>query len=129
MQESGSIWVTIAVVVAIVALVNFAVLLIYRWSASRLMRRQLRREQAKDAPITGVLAQEIDDLRERVSSLRDEMEQLKSLKPAVSPYNQALHMAKQGFSATEVAASCGISRSEAEFIIALCRKTKINGVE
>jgi len=38
-----------------------------------------------------------------------------------SPYNQAIELIRQGLSAQEVAARCGISRSEAELILSLYR--------
>lgn len=39
--------------------------------------------------------------------------------PTASPYMRAIQMAKQGLDADAVAAVCGISRSEAELIIAM----------
>lgn len=52
-----------------------------------------------------------------------------SANPAVAhagatPYNQAIELARQGMPATEVATRCGISRSEAELIVALYRRAR-----
>jgi hypothetical protein len=43
----------------------------------------------------------------------------------VSPYNLAIQMARKGASANDVASGCGISRGEAELIVALYRKLRI----
>lgn len=60
-------------------------------------------------------------LQERVDKLQKELEQLKSQQAAVTPYTHAIQMAQQGLNVNEVAASCGISRGEAELIVALHR--------
>lgn len=44
--------------------------------------------------------------------------------PTATPYNQAIELARQGMPAAEVAARCGISRSEAELIVALYRRAR-----
>ncbi len=130
MQGSGLTWQILAIAVALVAAANVVIFLLYRWSTKLLVHRLDGRVSKAAAPITvSVLAQEMDDLKEHLATLKAEVRHLKTLKPAISPYNQALHMAKQGYAAGEVASSCGISRGEAELIIALYRKSKINGVE
>jgi len=69
---------------------------------------------------------EIAELRKQVVRLQAEVDKLRSLGlPASSPYNRAIQMARQGLSAAEVASSCGISRGEAELIVALHRKLRI----
>ena len=60
-------------------------------------------------------------LQERVDRLQKELEQLKAQQAAVTPYTHAIQMAQQGLNVNEVAASCGISRGEAELIVALHR--------
>lgn len=72
------------------------------------------------------LSAEIIDLREQVSRLQSELDKVRAVAAAnASPYNQAIQMARQGLSAAEVAAGCGISRGEAELIVALYRKLRI----
>ena len=44
--------------------------------------------------------------------------------PNATPYNQAIELARQGMPAAEVATRCGISRSEAELIVALYRRAR-----
>mgnify|MGYP001582600832 FL=1 len=41
---------------------------------------------------------------------------------ASTPYSRAFNLAKQGVDVTQVAASCGISRAEAELIVAMQHK-------
>ena len=64
---------------------------------------------------------EFTRLQERVDRLHKEFEQLKAQQVAVTPYAHAIQMAQQGLNVNEVAASCGISRGEAELIVALHR--------
>ncbi len=65
---------------------------------------------------------EFTQLLERVDRLQKELEQLKAAQQvAVTPYSQAIKMAQQGLDVNEVAISCGISRGEAELIVALHR--------
>jgi hypothetical protein len=79
-----------------------------------------------DAEVVNGLSLELSDLRKQVARLQSDLESVKSQTPrAVSPYNQAIHMARQGLSASEVASGCGISRGEAELIVALYRKLRI----
>ncbi len=114
---------------AVVAAVQGVVLVLWRRPFKRPKAPAQRLQGSQDSLIASTLTQEIDDLKERMSALKAEVQSLKASKPVVSPYNQALHMAKQGYGVGEVASQCGISRGEAELIIALYRKSKINGVE
>ena len=68
------------------------------------------------------MEEEIARLREKVNKLESEMEQLNSgQQAAVTPYSQAIQMAQQGVDPSDLAANCGISRGEAELIVALYR--------
>jgi cell division protein FtsB len=69
---------------------------------------------------------ELEELKARVDQLEASIKRLgkpdaTTEKPAVTPYSQAIQLAQQGFDVTEVALSCGISRAEAELIVALYR--------
>lgn len=64
---------------------------------------------------------EFAQLHEQVDRLQKELDQLKAQQAAVTPYTHAIQMAQQGLNVNEVAASCGISRGEAELIVALHR--------
>jgi hypothetical protein len=66
------------------------------------------------------LRAELSQLREHVAKLQAEFDKMKSV-AVNTPYSQAIQMAQQGLDANQVAASCGISRGEAELIVALYR--------
>lgn len=70
------------------------------------------------------LALQLEQLRQQVRHLEAELGQLRQAAVTPerdTPYGQAIAMARRGLSAPEVAAGCGISRGEAELIIALYR--------
>ncbi|WP_137938083.1 DUF2802 domain-containing protein [Chitinivorax sp. B] len=70
-----------------------------------------------------LLEAEIQALRQRVDAPKQPTAAAKGAeldKPG-SPYSQAVELAKQGLDAATLAAHCGISRGEAELIIALHR--------
>ena len=69
---------------------------------------------------------ELDALKARVDQLEATIKRLgapegTSENTPVTPYSQAIHLAQQGFDVAEVAMNCGISRAEAELIVALYR--------
>ncbi|MCU0842852.1 MAG: DUF2802 domain-containing protein [Thiobacillaceae bacterium] len=73
---------------------------------------------------------ELARLREEVTALRRRLDALETLVnrpppaepvPDDSPYGQAVRLARQGLAPQELAARCGISRGEAELIVALNR--------
>lgn len=65
------------------------------------------------------LEQELSRLQEQVDRLQSEIEQMKAQQAAVTPYTNAIQMAEQGLNVSDVASRCGISRGEAELIIAM----------
>lgn len=66
--------------------------------------------------------EEIVQLQEQVARLEGEVERLKSAQQVAAPYAHVVQMARQGLDVNELAASCGISRGEAELIVALQQK-------
>lgn len=74
---------------------------------------------------------ELNALRARVTELErrlatldgSEPENADELAPA-TPYGKAFTLAKQGLDAAKLAANCGISRAEAELIVAMQREQK-----
>lgn len=115
------------VVAAVIGIYAVELVLLMRWMGAPGFKPWKRTAQANtDTQRMTRMSAEIVDLREHVARLEAELEKLRSVTDAnVSPYNQAIRMARQGLSATEVAAGCGISRGEAELIVALYRKLRI----
>ncbi|MHB0984992.1 MAG: DUF2802 domain-containing protein [Sulfuricella sp.] len=64
---------------------------------------------------------ELARLHDQVTRLQAEVDQLKAQQVTVTPYTHAIQMAQQGIDVGELAESCGITRGEAELIVALHR--------
>lgn len=65
---------------------------------------------------------DIERLHERLDSLQSEIEKLKTGQASsVRPYGEAVKLAEGGMDIDQLAANCGISRGEAELIIAVNR--------
>jgi Protein of unknown function (DUF2802) len=115
------------VVIAVLAVYVAELLLLLRWSGRPGARWW---SQAAKANVQGgesdALAREVAELRKQVARLQSEVDKLQAAPaPSISPYNLAIQMARQGAGAGEVASGCGISRGEAELIVALYRKLRI----
>ncbi len=121
-------WRELLVLVAAVVVIQVVeFLLLLRWSGMRGAGSWRRRMNASsDNPPDDGLAREVGDLRKQVTRLQAEVDKLQATPAAsVSPYNLAIQMARQGAGAGDVARGCGISRGEAELIVALYRKLRI----
>lgn len=64
------------------------------------------------------LSAEVDQLKEEVAQVRA------ALLAANTPYSQAIELAREGLDVVDVASRCGISRGEAELIVALHREAR-----
>jgi hypothetical protein len=117
----------LVVVIAVLAVYVAELVLLLRWSG-RLGGHGAKRAVKAGADQRAVdgLTREVGELRKQVARLQGEVDKLRTA-PAgsVSPYNLAIQMARQGASANDVASGCGISRGEAELIVALYRKLRI----
>lgn len=121
-------WRELLIVVVLVLAVYIAEMLLLTRSRRNIGWRIWRKgvaAQAVDAADTqshevDVVRKELAQLREQVATLQAEFEKMKSV-AVNTPYSQAIQMAQQGLDANQVAASCGISRGEAELIVALYR--------
>lgn len=119
-------WRELLIVVAVVLAVYVAEMLLLMRS-----RRGGKREKPDTSewqPRFEALESEIEQLREQLMGFREQLDRLKSLPPPQagaqqpsSPYTKAIMLAQQGAEVNEVAANCGISRGEAELIVAMHR--------
>ena len=114
------------VVIAVLVIYVVELLLVLRWSGVRGASWLFKPKTGPETASNEGLLQEVCDLRRQVTRLQGEVDRLQSAPVVtVSPYNLAIQMARQGAGAGEVASGCGISRGEAELIVALYRKLRI----
>jgi cell division protein FtsB len=113
-------WRELLIVVALVLAVYVAeVLLLTRSAGKRGLFGGDREMKSLEAEVQALRA-EVAALDERMGTLRGEFDELKRAQ-ASTPYSQAIQLAQQGLEAGQIAANCGISRGEAELIVALNR--------
>ena len=118
-------WELLVVVVAVLAIHAAELMVLLRWPGVVGLQRWKRGARSA-ADLVGQLLREIAELRRQVARLQGEVDKLRAApQPTVSPYTQAIQMARRGAGASEVASGCGISRGEAELIVALHRKLRI----
>ncbi len=91
---------------------------------SRRRRNKAAVESAADAATAEIarLRGELATLRERVDAVESRLNSAATERPEEdTPYSRAVRLAREGLTAQELASRCGISRGEAELIIALNR--------
>ena len=89
----------------------------------------LRKNVAEQRELVAELQREIDSLKVRMAAMQVQRQQSDDEMPAMpeiagnddSPYSQAIRLAQLGADANKVSAECGISRGEADLIVALYR--------
>ena len=86
----------------------------------RATRRQAEQEQ-KTQQRLDAMAAEVASLREQVSGLGADLSAVRRSPQSSGQYREAVEMAEQGLDAAAVADKCGISRAEADLIVALYR--------
>ena len=114
-------WKELLVVGIIVLAVYIAEMLLLMGSGKSLGQRFGRRAENKElVEIKARLAR----LEARLAPLPTENDDSADsiVEIASTPYSRAFNLAKQGVDVTQVAASCGISRAEAELIVAMQNK-------
>lgn len=112
-------WRELLIVVVLVLAVYIAeVLLLTRSHGKRGFA--FSRDKAEDARVNEVRSLRVDcaELREQLEKLQGEVDEMKQAQ-ASTPYSQAIKLAQQGLDAAQIAGNCGISRGEAELIVAL----------
>lgn len=120
-------WRELLVVVILVLAVYVAEMLLFIRSGGQ--RSRIKFWQKRE-PGTGagtardirIVREELAELRDELAEMRGELEVLKNIQVSGnSPYTQAIQMAREGHEIGEVAETCGISRGEAELIVAVHR--------
>lgn len=119
-------WRELLVIVILVLAVYVAEMLLFIRSGGKRQRLKLWRSNESGGGSSSrenrLLREEVGDLRNELAELRGEVEVLKTLQASGNtPYAQAIEMAKDGHDVGEVATACGISRGEAELIVAVHR--------
>lgn len=112
-------WRELLIVVVLVLAVYIAeVLLLTRSSGKRGF--PFSRDKAEEARVDEIrfLRADCIKLRAQLEKLQGEVDEMK-LAQSSTPYSQSIKLAQQGQDAGQIAASCGISRGEAELIVAL----------
>ena len=90
--------------------------------------RATRRQAAQERRLLERLeaqATEIAQLAERVQGIESAVESLRHGPQSSGQYREAVEMAERGSDAATVAESCGISRAEADLIVALYRSRAV----
>ncbi len=118
-------WRELLIIVAVVLAVYIAEMLLLLRTKRGF--RRWKPEVEATQPRIAELESEIERLREQILSIHQQLEDrpspqsqhTHSASSPSSPYSQAIQMAQQGRGVDEVAAGCGISRGEAELIVAM----------
>ena len=89
-------------------------------SFMRAARRQTRQEQLARERLDAMTA-ELSLLREKVDALGVALDDIRRGPKTSGQYREAVEMAERGLDAEALAENCGISRAEADLIVALYR--------
>lgn len=106
--------------VAVVALAAIGLYVIELVLFMRAASRQAERERLTSQRLEA-MANEVSALQERADALTKELDAIRRGPKSSGQYREAVEMAEQGLEAAAVADSCGISRAEADLIVALYR--------
>ena len=106
--------------VAVVALAAIGLYVIELVLFMRAASRQAERERLTSQRLEA-MANAVSALQERADALTKELDAIRRGPKSSGQYREAVEMAEQGLEAAAVADSCGISRAEADLIVALYR--------
>lgn len=109
-------WYQVLVIAAVAVGFYVFELVLFLRVARRLSNSGFALEQRFDT-----LTAEIAALREENSGLANELAAVRRTPQSSGQYREAVEMAEQGRDAADVAENCGISRAEADLIVALHR--------
>jgi Flp pilus assembly protein TadB len=106
--------------VLVIVLAAIGLYVIELLSFMRAARRQARQELFARERLDAMAA-ELTALRERVDALGIALEDIRRGPKTSGQYREAVEMAERGLDAEALADNCGISRAEADLIVALYR--------
>jgi hypothetical protein len=106
--------------VLVIALAAIGLYVVELMSFLRATRRQAEQERRTQQRLD-LMDAELTALRERVSGLSADVDAVRRAPQSSGQYREAVEMAERGLDAVSVAESCGISRAEADLIVALYR--------
>jgi hypothetical protein len=109
-------WYQVLVIVAVAVGFYVLELLLFLRVTRRLDETQAAQEKRLEAMAADVLA-----LREQCAGLAADLAAVRRAPQSSGQYREAVEMAEQGRDAADVAENCGISRAEADLIVALHR--------
>jgi len=105
------------VVIALAAIGLYVIELVSFLRASRRQTLQERKTQER----LEAMAAELATLRETIAGVTADLDAIRRAPQSSGQYREAVEMAEQGLDAAAVADNCGISRAEADLIVALYR--------
>jgi hypothetical protein len=106
--------------VLVIAFAAIGVYVIELASFMRAAKRQAHQERATQARLEAMAA-ELAALRERADGLARELDELRRGPKSSGQYREAVEMAERGLDSNALAENCGISKAEADLIVALYR--------
>lgn len=106
-------WLELVVVAVLLTALNVFVIF---WLTRSMRRDTLTADAEREA-----LRAEVEILREENARWRSALAQPATDRSAASPYSRAIEMARNGAEISTIAGTCGISRGEAELLVALHR--------
>ncbi len=115
-------WRELLIVVLVVLGIYVAeMLLLLRRNGKAGMSVFRRRRENSDE--VALLRADIIELKQRIEQLETQLSGRNGL--SGTPYEEAIEMAQRGLSADDVSAQCGISRAEADLIVALYQAHRV----
>lgn len=90
------------------------------WIFLRAARKQAEHDAANRVRLDE-LGAEVAALRDQLAGLSSDISSVRRAPQSSGQYREAVEMAEQGLDAAAVAENCGISRAEADLIVALYR--------
>ena len=105
---------------AIIALAAIGLYVVELFAFMRTARRQAEQERRMLERLDAQ-AVETAALRERLDAVEAAVDSLRRAPQSSGQYREAVEMAERGLDAATVAENCGISRAEADLIVALYR--------